>query len=204
MFSYFPGAPGLRLPSILPFLRIFARAVRMARVVHGIIVFAISLSAITSTPCNLLMMTFSSSVRCILDNLGAIWAGWKVEVQWVKDGWRCVALVADSGRTIFRQILCNTRIVQMSNYTVWISVNNTVWVPLTVWKCIIEEVAYAHNCTFLSIVHLKLVVWVTTHFHPHSDRSNENHEWMTKNSPVSFHIHRTAQLLKHGEWLKFV
>jgi hypothetical protein len=33
------------------------------------------LSVMTSTPCNLLMMTFSSSVRWIFDNLGAILKG---------------------------------------------------------------------------------------------------------------------------------
>jgi len=68
------GGPGLEALTIRPCFSILARAVRIVRVEQGTIVLAISLSVTASTPCNLLMMTFSGSARWIFDNLGAMWS----------------------------------------------------------------------------------------------------------------------------------
>ena len=120
--------PVFRLPSILPSLRIFTHAARIARVEHRTIIFAISLSVITSAPYNLLMIMFSSSVRWIFDSLGAILRRWNVEVcdesQTVGNGLDCWR---NGGGTIFRYTLyqCCAK-----EYTVWIFINNTVWVHL--------------------------------------------------------------------------
>lgn len=70
------GRPkGFKGALIVPYRRMFDRALQIDCVVHGMIVLAIASSLMFSIPCNLLTMIFSSSPRSILDSLGAIYGG---------------------------------------------------------------------------------------------------------------------------------